>query len=55
MSAAPTKPNEKNPASAPRNQPRRAAGTNSARNGAMIALSAPVPSPASTLAATKIS
>jgi hypothetical protein len=43
-----TNPNEKNPASAPMNQPRRLAGTNSDRNGAMIALSAPAPAPAST-------
>ncbi len=48
--AAATNPKEKNPDSAPTNQPRRAAGTNSDRNGAMMALSAPVPRPASTRA-----
>ena len=52
ISAAPTNPKEKKPARAPRNQPRQAGGTNSARNGAMIALSAPVPNPASTRAPT---
>ena len=46
MSAAPTKPKEKKPARAPMNHPRRWLGTNSARNGEMIALSAPVPAPA---------
>ena len=44
--AAPTKPNEKKPDSAPTNQPRRCFGTNSDRNGAMITLSAPAPAPA---------
>ena len=55
ISAAATKPKEKNPASAPTNQPRRLAGTNSDRNGAMIALSAPAPAPASTRAPRKTS
>jgi hypothetical protein len=47
--AANTQPNEKKPASEPMNRPRYRFATNSARNGAMIALSAPVP----TLAATR--
>ncbi len=55
ISAAITNPNEKKPASAPMNQPRRLAGTNSDRNGAMIALSAPAPAPASTREPRKIS
>lgn len=54
ISAAPTNPKEKNPASAPTNQPRRLLGTNSDRNGAMMALSAPAPAPAMILAARNI-
>lgn len=53
MSAAPTNPKEKKPASAPTNQPRRAAGTNSDRKGAITTLSAPAPAPASTRAVRK--
>ena len=45
-SAAATYPNEKNPARQPTNQPRRDGGTNSARYGATITLSAPMPAPA---------
>ena len=46
-----TKPNEKKPASAPVKLPRKRRATNSARWGAMMALSAPVPMPAITRAA----
>ncbi|MNR29096.1 hypothetical protein D3C85_1464610 [compost metagenome] len=55
ISAAPTKPKEKNPARVPMNQPRRFGGMNSDRNGAMMTLSAPAPRPAKIRAIRKIS
>lgn len=55
INAAPTKPKEKKPDRAPRNQPRRCLGTNSDRNGAMITLSAPAPAPAMIRKARKLS